>query len=85
MIAGTDVSSGLQLAGWLEGVEKSTIGHGIRVLINTPLSTLYSSLGHINLLLPNIHLKYLLPLIDRIYPPTDSIGDIVRRPMLRGD
>jgi hypothetical protein len=85
MIAGTDVNSGLQLAGWLEGVEKSTIGLGIRVLINTPLSTLYSSLGHINLLLPNIHLKYLLLLIDRIYPPTGSIGVIARRPMPRVD
>jgi hypothetical protein len=85
MIAGTDVNSGLQLAGWLEGVEKSTTGHGIRVLINILLSTLYSNLGHINLLRPSIHLKYLLPLIDRIYLPTDSIGGIARPPMLRGD
>jgi hypothetical protein len=84
-IAVIDVNSGLQLAGWLVEVEKSTIGHGIRVLINILLSTHYSSLGHINLLLPSIHLKYLLPLIDRIYPPTDSIGGIARLPMLRGD
>jgi hypothetical protein len=85
MIAVTDVNSGLQLAGWLEGVEKSTIGHGIRVLINILLSTHYFNLGRINLLLPNIHLKYLLPLIDRIYPPTDLIGVIARLHMLRGD
>jgi hypothetical protein len=85
MIVATDVSSGLQLAEWLVEVEKSTTGHGIRVLINILLSTLYSNLGHINLLRLNIHLKYLLPLIDRIYPPTDSIGVIARLHMLRGD
>jgi hypothetical protein len=85
MIAVTDVNSGLPLAGWLVEVEKSTTGHGIRVLINTPLSTLYSNRGHINLLRPSILQKYRLPLIDRIHPPTDSIGGIARLPMLRGD
>jgi len=85
MIVGIDVNSGLQLAGWLVEAGRSTTGHAIRVLINIPLSTPCFNLGHINLLLPNIHPKYLLPLIDRMYPPTGSIGVIARLPMLRGD
>jgi hypothetical protein len=85
MIAVIDVNSGLQLAGWLVEVGRSTTGHGIRDLINILLSTLYSNLGHINLLLPSIRQKYLLLLIDRIYPPTDPIGVIARLHMLRGD
>jgi len=85
MIAVIDVNSGLPLAGWLVEAVKSTIGLGIRVLINILLSTLYSSLAHINLHLLNIHLKYLLLLIDRMYLPTDSIGGIARLPMPRVD
>lgn len=85
MIVGTDENSGLRLAGWLVGVGKSTTGHAIRVHINTLLSTPCSSLGHINLLLLSTLLKYRLPLIDRMYPPTDSIGGIARLLMLRGD
>ena len=71
MIAGTDVNSGLQLAGWLVGAGKSTTGHAIRVPTNTLLSTPCSNLGHINRPLLSTLLKYLLPLIDRMYPPTD--------------
>jgi len=85
MIVEIDANSGLRPAGWLEEAEKSTTGHVIRVHINIPLSTLYSSLGHINLLLLNIRPKYLLLLIVRMYPPMDSIGGTARLLMLRGD
>lgn len=87
MIAGIDVSSGLLLAGWLGGVARSTTGHVIRVHTNILPSTHYSNLdlGHINHLLLNILPRYLRLLIVPKHPRTDSIEDIAKLLMLKGD
>lgn len=85
MIVGIDVNSGLLLAGWLVAVERLMIGHVIREHINTQQSTLFSNLGHINHRLRIILPKYLHLRTGRTFLRMDSIGDIARQHMLKGD